>query len=140
MRRISLVAGAALVILAFGAATRVSDTREGLIAEVVTLLGGLAGVGLLVYGLTVRRRASQASTPYVPRRGAAPGERGGAIPRPRSTRDILLGAGGITLALILLSGLAVSGGGLWAGLGLALLLPMIAGSVYLCVRFLRASP
>ena len=140
MRRISLVAGAALVILAFGAATRVSDTREGLIAEVVTLLGGLAGVGLLVYGLTVRRRASQAPTPYVPREGAAPGERGGEIPRPRSTRDILLGAGGITLALILLSGLAVSGGGLWAGLGLALLLPMIAGSVYLCVRFLRASP
>src|SRR5438552_9047082 len=102
MRRISLVAGAALVILAFGAATRVSDTREGLIAEVVTLLGGLAGVGVLVYGLTVRRRESQASTPYVPRRGSAPGERGGEIPRPRSTRDILLNGGGITVSMILL--------------------------------------
>jgi len=29
---------------------------------------------------------------------------------------------------------------MWAGFGLALLLPMIAGSVYLCVRFLRANP
>lgn len=42
--------------------------------------------------------------------------------------------------MILLGGLALSGGGLWLGLGFALLLPMIAGSVYLCVRFLRASP
>ena len=41
MRRAALVAGAGLVIVAFGAATRVADTREGLIAEVVTLLAGL---------------------------------------------------------------------------------------------------
>src|SRR2546429_7176540 len=124
MGRVSLVAGAALVVLAFGAATRVSDTREGLIAEVVTLLGGLAGVGMLIYGLTVRRRASRGPTPSVPRRSAAPGERGGESTQPRSRRDILFGAGGIGLALILLSGLALSGGGLWLALGLALLLPM----------------
>src|SRR5690349_7637472 len=41
MRRFALVAGTALVILAFAAATRVADTREGLIAEVVTLLTGV---------------------------------------------------------------------------------------------------
>jgi mannose/fructose/N-acetylgalactosamine-specific phosphotransferase system component IIC len=48
--------------------------------------------------------------------------------------------GGLVLAVVLLAGLSVSGGALWAGLGFALLLPMIAGSVYLCVRFLRSSP
>ncbi len=138
MRWISLGAGAALVALAFAAATRVSDTREGLIAEVITLLGGLAGVALLIYALTVRRES------HAPTRTASrsdlPGERGGANPPPRARRDIILGAGGIVLALVLLGGLGFSGGGLWLGLGFALLLPMIAGSVYLCVRFLRATP
>jgi len=133
VRRISLVAGAALVVLAFAAVTRVSDTREGLIAEVITLLGGAAGVGLLVYGLAARRTAARrpSLTRQLETRPA---------PRPRSTRDLVLGAGGIALALVLLGGLAISGGVLWAALGLALMLPMISGSVYLCVRFLRASP
>ena len=133
MRRISLVAGAALVVLAFAAVTRVSDTREGLIAEAITLLGGVAGIGLLVYGLAARRTAPDGPslTRHLQPRPA---------PRPRATRDLVLGAGGIALALILLGGLALSGGVLWAVLGLALMLPMIAGSIYLCVRFLRASP
>ena len=52
----------------------------------------------------------------------------------------MLGTGGIVLALILVGGLAFSGGALWAVLGLALMLPMISGSIYLCIRFLRASP
>ena len=138
MRWISLGAGAALVALAFAAATRVSDTREGLIAEVITLLGGLAGVALLIYGFTAGRES------HAPTRTASrsdlPGERGGANPPPRARRDIILGACGIVLALVLLGGLGFSGGGLWLGLGFALLLPMIAGSVYLCVRFLRATP
>lgn len=116
--------------LAFAAATRVSDTREGLIAEVITLLGGLAGVALLIYGLTARNRPPTPPTP----------ERTAAASRPRSTNDLLLGSGGIALGLILLVGLALSAGLAWAALGLVLLLPMIAGSVYLCVRFLRASP
>jgi hypothetical protein len=154
VRWASLGAGAALVALAFAAATRVSDTREGLIAEVITLLGGLVGVSLLIYGLTVGRafhaptrtasrsdlpgeRGGEAGPPSPP---SGQGKRGGEPSRARSTGDILLGAGGIGLALILLGGLALSGGGLWLGLGFALLLPMIAGSVYLCVRFLRASP
>ncbi len=130
MRWLSLVAGAALLALAFGAATRVTDTREGLIAEVIALLGGLAGVVLLIYGLAVRKRATAPTAPQRPP----------AVPRARSRNDLLLGAGGIALALILLGGLAASGGIWWAAIGLVLLLPMIAGSVYLCARFLRFSP
>lgn len=130
MRWVSLVAGIALVALAFAAATRVSDTREGLIAEVITLLGGLAGVALLIYALAARNRP-----PTLP-----PPQRPAAAPRPRATNDLVLGSGGIALGLILLAGLALSAGLAWAALGLVLLLPMIAGSVYLCVRFLRASP
>lgn len=117
------------MIVAFASATRVADTREGLIAEVVTLLSSLAAVGLLIYGLTARRGQAPAPAQERPR----------APMRPRTTRDLLLGAGGVGLALVLLAGLAISGGPLWAGLGLVLLLPMIAGSVYLCVRFVRAS-
>ena len=130
MRRFALVAGLALVIFAFAAATRVADTREGLIAEVVTLLAGVGGVGALIYGLASRQgtlateRAARAPRPV----------------RPRTTTDLLLGAGGVTLAAILVIGLAITGGPLPAAFGLALLLPMIAGCVYLCVRFLRASP
>lgn len=130
VRAATLVAGAALVIVAFAAATRVADTREGLVAEVVTLLSGLVAVALLMYGLAARRGQTPA-----PRSAPQPG-----VARPRTTRDLALGAGGLTLALILLVGLEVSGGPLWAGLGLVLLLPMISGCVYLCARFLRAQP
>jgi len=129
----AVVAGLALAALAFVAATRVSDTREGLIAEIITLLGGLAGISLLIYGLAARRRphpALAASTPAPAR----------ASPRPRSRNDLLLGAGGIGLGIVLLGGLAISAGFWWAIFGLVLLLPMISGSVYLCVRFLRANP
>ena len=132
MRWIALAAGLALVVLAFGAAGRVTDSREGLVAEIVTLLAGLAGIGLLTYWFASRRRgAAPSPSPARPPRSS---------PARRSSRDLVLGAGGIVLALGLLSGLAVSGGLLWAGFGLALLLPMLAGSVYLCLRFLRASP
>lgn len=120
-----------MVIVAFASATRVADTREGLIAEVVTLLSSLAAAGLLIYGLTARR--GPASTTVTERVRHSP-------IRPRTTRDLLFGGGGIALAVVLLLGLALSGGPLWAGLGLVLLLPMIAGSIYLFVRFLRASP
>jgi hypothetical protein len=129
----AIVGGAALVVVAFAAATQVADTREGLVAEVITLLASLVGVGLLLYGLTARR-----TTPTMeairPTHGSPPTQ------RPRTARDLLLGAGGIALAVILVAGLAFSGGTFWAVLGLALLLPMISGSVYLFVRFLRANP
>jgi hypothetical protein len=132
VRWLSLVAGAALMALAFAAATRVTDTREGLIAEVILLFAALAGIGLLVYGLTARRGLSAAPGPPVRALDAAP-------PLTRSRRDLLTGAGGVALGAVLLAGLALSGGILWLALGFALLLPMLAGSVYLFVRFLRSA-
>jgi len=87
----------------------------------------------LIYALTARRRPGAAT-------GATPSSASTPIARPRSTRDLVLGAGGVALAVLLLAGLAVSGGLLWAALGLALLLPMLAGCVYLCARFLRSAP
>jgi hypothetical protein len=134
LRWIALVGGIALVGLAFAAATRVADTREGLVAEAVTLLAGLAGVSLLIYGLAARPRPAGPQTPANAARAtrAQPGRRTG--------RDLLLGAGGVVLALVLMTGLGVSGGALWAGFGLALLLPMLAGSIYLCIRYFRSEP
>lgn len=119
--------------LAVAAATRVSDTREGLVAEIITLLAGAAGVVLLVYGLAARRRHA----PSLARVSPDPPQH---LQRPRSRNDLVLGIGGILVTAFLLGGLAFSGGFLWALLGSALLLPMAAGCVYLCVRFLRASP
>ena len=118
--------------LAFAAATRVTDTREGLIAEVILLFAALAGIGLLVYGLTARRGLSAAPRPPARALDAAP-------PLARSRRDLLTGAGGVALGAGLMAGLASSGGILWLALGFALLLPMLAGSVYLFVRFLRSA-
>ena len=132
MRTLSVVGGLALLIVAIVAAGRVADTREGQVAEVVALLAGLGGIGLLGFAFGFRRRSA------VPN-GLAPA-REPTAQRARSNRDLALGAGGVLLAIVLLSGLAISGGILWAGFGLALLLPMIAGSVYLFVRFLRAGP
>lgn len=131
MRWLALVAGVALAVLAVAAVTRVSDTREGLIAEVVTLLAALGAVSLLIYGLAARKD-------FLPR--PAPPRPAVQAHVPRSRRDVALGVGGLVLAAVLLTGLGVSGGLLWAGFGLGLLLPMIAGSVYLCVRFFRSSP
>ena len=133
MRWLALVAGVALVALAVGAVTRVADTREGLIAEIVTLLAALAGISLLIYGLTARHRSPALAPSAQARPAISP-------PQPKMRRDLVLGAGGVVLAVVLLVGLAISGGAVWAGFGLALLLPMIAGSVYLCFRFLRSAP
>ena len=130
MRWPTLVLGVILIAAAVGAFTRVADTREGLVAEVVTLLAGVAGVSLVIYGLAARsrRRTETAGSPAP----SAP------APRPRSRNDIVLGAGGIALAVVLLGGLSLSGGFWWGLFGLLLLLPMIAGSIYLCVRYVRA--
>jgi hypothetical protein len=129
MRWVSLVAGIAFVVLAFAAATRVTDTRDGLIAEVVTLFSGLAGVSLLLYGLFARARPSPSSPMATASRPPA---------RPPSARDLAIGAGGLALAVILLGGLLLSAGWQWAALGFVILLPMIAGSALLCGRFLMA--
>lgn len=130
MRIAALIVGSALVVIAFAAATHVADTREGLIAEIVTLLSAVGGIGLLVYGLAARRRETAVAqvTPH------------GNQPRPRTRSDLVYGAAGVIVAAVLLAGLAVSGGPMLAAFGAALLLPMVAGCVYLCLRYLRASP
>jgi hypothetical protein len=128
VRRLSLVAGAGLIVIAFAAATFVADTRDGLIAEVVTLMAGVVGVSLLLYGLLAHARpASGRSVSSGPEPARAP-----------SSRDFTIGAAGLGLAVILIGGLAVSAGWQWAALGSVMLLPMIAGSAFLCGRFLRA--
>jgi hypothetical protein len=127
----ALGAGVVLIVVAFAAATRVADTREGLIAEVVTLLAGLAGVSLLVYGLVATFSHSRPTTPAPP----------GVIPVPEKVHnasELLVGAAGLVLAVILLGGIAITAGGLWVLLGSILLLPMIAGCIYLCYTFARA--
>jgi len=127
VRWVSLVAGACLVAIAFGAATHVADTREGLIAEVVTLMAGLVGISLLLYGLLAGTRAA-------PRPSAV---RTPAPVRPPSAREFAIGAAGLGLAVLLIGGVAVTAGLQWAAVGSVMLLPMIAGSAFLCGRFLR---
>jgi hypothetical protein len=128
VRRLSVIAGAGLIVVAFAAATHVADTREGLIAEVVTLLAALVGISLLLYGLLAGARP--APRPALSR-PAAP------VKAP-SARDFTIGAAGLGLAVVLVSGLGVTAGWQWAALGSVMLLPMIAGSAFLCGRFLRA--
>lgn len=129
-RAISVGAGLVLIVIAFVAAAQVADTREGLIAEIITLLAGLAGVGLLLYGLIPKRNPAKVPPPQVTRPASAP--------KTRSGNDLVLGAGGLVVGAILLAGLAASGGVLWAAIGAALLLPMLAASVYLLLAFARA--
>src|SRR5712691_7915798 len=129
MRAAAIGIGALLIVVAFVAAFGVADTRQGLVAEVVTLLSGLAGTGLLIYGLVPIRssRGRLEST-------------GSARPRrasPRTANDLVIGVAGLLLAAVLLAGLAISGSWLWAGLGGVLLLPMCIGSAYLVAAFMR---
>ena len=128
MRRLSLVAGIVLIAIAFGAATRVANTREGLIAEVITLLAGLAGMTLVFFGLFSGARP--AARPSVPQPRAPA--------RPPSARDFALGVAGLGFAVVLIGGWAISAGWQWAALSVVVLLPMIVGSAVLCIRFLRA--
>ena len=129
-RALGVGGGLLLVAVAFIAATRVADTREGLIAEVVTLMSGLAGVSLLLYGLIPKRAApASASRPQ----GAEDSKQG-----PRTANDLLFGSLGLLLAVVLLAGLVLSAGWLWALLGAVLLLPMMVGCGYLLAVFIRA--
>jgi hypothetical protein len=131
MRRLSIIVGLALIALAFVAATRVENSRQGLIAEVILYLGGAVGLVLLFYGLFARSRPAasiQNRRLEVPMRE----------PKVPTASDLVLGAAGLILAIVLLSGLAISAGLLWVLLGFVLLLPMVAGSFYLTIRFVRA--
>ena len=117
-----------MIAIAFGAATQVANSREGLIAEVITLLAGLAGVSLVLYGVFAgARRVSVSAIPGPP-----------APARPPSSREFVMGAAGLGVAAILIGGLAITAGWQWAALGTVVLLPMIVGSAYFCARFLRA--
>ena len=122
--------GAALIAVAFVAGGRVADTREGLLAEVITLLAGLVGVSLILYAWVwgARPRPDLAPVPGLAR------------PQPHvpSATELVVGAAGLVIAAGLVAGVALSAGGLWALMGFVLLLPMILGSGYLCLRFLRA--
>src|SRR5436309_1578918 len=91
-RAIFAATGVLLIAVAFMAASRVADTRQGLIAEIVTLIAGLAGVALLLYGLVPQRSAS--GPPQLQPRLRTEG-------RPRTANDLLLGAGGAVLAALL---------------------------------------
>ena len=130
MRWPALGAGVILVVVAFAAATRAADTREGLLYEVVTLLAGLAGVSLLLYGIVATFSHSRPTAP-------APAVASPVTEKVHNAGELLVGASGLVLATILLAGIAATAGGWWALLGSVLLLPMIAGCVYLCVTFVR---
>jgi hypothetical protein len=131
LRWLALATGAVLVVVAFFAGGRVADTREGLLFEVTALLAGLGGVLLILYGwvaATARAHTGPSSLPVK----APPAV------TTRSANDLLIGGLGLAIGVILLAGIALSAGVLWAALGLVLLLPMMVGSAFLCVRFLRA--
>jgi len=133
MRRwLSLGAGAVLIVIAFATGLRVADTREGLIYEIVTLFAGLAGVSLLLYGLVAHSFRGR-----VRPRGPAKQPHGVAAKRVHSLNELLFGGIGLLVATLLVVGLAASGGALWAVLGFAILLPMVAGCGFLCYGFIR---
>ncbi len=131
MRWPALGAGVILIVVAFLAGSRVADTREGLIYEVVTLLAGLAGVSLLLYGLVAPM--SRAGRTPESSRVAAPATQG-----VHNAGELLVGVAGLVTSAVLLGGIAATAGLLWVLLGGVLLLPMIAGCTYLCVSFARA--
>lgn len=130
MRRAALAAGAVFIAAAFAAGTRVADTREGLIFEVVTLLAGLAGVSLLIYGLVTTLGRPAVGSPAL-QRSARPEN------RIHNAAELLVGGSGLAVAAILLGGIAATAGVLWTVLGAILLLPMIVGCAYMCVTFAR---
>jgi hypothetical protein len=130
VRWLALATGAALIAIAFLAGGQVADTREGLVFEVTALLAGLTGVSLVLYGWVSGAMTHAGS----PRKSASP-------PPPvqiRSANELLVGGIGLIIAAGLVIGIAFSAGGPWALMGFVLLLPMVLGCAYLCLRFLRA--
>jgi hypothetical protein len=93
----------------------------------------LAGVSLLLYGLV----APMSRARLTPQTARVAVTKGG--DRVHNAGELLVGAAGLVVAAILLGGIAATAGLLWALLGAVVLLPMIAGCVYLCVSFARAA-
>jgi hypothetical protein len=131
VRWLALATGAALVLVAFVAGGRVANTREGLVFEAVALLAGLAGVSLVLYGWVA---AAVRAGPGTPRSPLALQPR----VQIRSANELLIGGGGLVVAAVMVTGIGFTAGVLWALMGFLLLLPMIIGCAYLCLRFLRA--
>lgn len=130
MRWLALGIGVVLLAVAFMAGGQVADTRDGLVAEVIALLAGLAGVSLVLY-FWMSGASPRPDSPAPP---AGKGSSG----QIRSATELVAGAVGLVVAAALVGGVALSAGGWWALMGLVLLLPMIIGSAYLCIRFFRA--
>src|SRR5438445_1247552 len=130
MRWAALGLGVILIAGAFLAGARVADTREGLVYEVITLMAGLAGVSLVLYGLVATLGRPQARLSE-PRRTIPVAE------KVHNAGELVLGVFGLLVAAILVIGIGVSAGMVWALVGSILLLPMIAGSAYLCFSFAR---
>lgn len=130
MRWLAVAAGVALLVFSLVATTQVADTRQGLLIEIITLTGWLAGVALVLAGWFLGRGHAQ-GRPIAPPVIVEPRQ------QVRSANELLMGGGGIVLAAILLGGLAYSGGTLWALLGFLILLPMVVGCAYLCFVFIR---
>jgi hypothetical protein len=131
VRWLALATGAVLIAIAFLAGGRVADTREGLVYEVIALLAGLAGVSLVLYGWVAPAFRTHPGILPPPV----------ALPPPvqiRSANELLIGGGGLVVAAVLITGIGLSAGIVWALIGLVLLLPMVIGCAYLCLRFLRA--
>ena len=134
MRWVALGLGIALLLVSAGAFTQVADTKAGQVAEVITLLAFGAGFVLALYGLAARPRPNPVTA------GSPPAERSaGTAVATGSMRDLALGVGGVIVTAALVIGLAFSGGPRWAGFGFVILLPMLAGSVYLFWRGLKTS-
>jgi hypothetical protein len=129
VRWLALVIGAALIAIAFVAGGRVADTREGLIAEVITLFTALVGAGLILYAWV--SGAGPRTGGSVPAGAQAP------VRLVRTATELLAGVVGLLIATALVAGVALSAGGLWTLMAMVLLLPMILGSAYLCIRFWR---
>ena len=130
MRWAALGLGVILIAGAFLAGARVADTREGLVYEVITLMAGLAGLSLVLYGLVATLGRPQA-------RHSEPQRIIPVAEKVHNAGELLLGVFGLLVAAILVVGIGVSAGVLWALVGSILLLPMIAGSAYLCLSFAR---
>jgi hypothetical protein len=97
---------------------------------VITLMAGLAGVSLVLYGLVATLGRPQARVSE-PQRTIPVAE------KVHNAGELVLGVFGLLVAAILVVGIGVSAGVLWALVGSILLLPMIAGSAYLCLSFAR---
>jgi hypothetical protein len=87
----------------------------------------------LLYGLVATLGRSAPPPPSLP----SPPTGVHAEGQVHNSAELVVGGSGLLVAAILLAGIAATAGVLWLVLGSILLLPMIAGCVYLCVRFAR---